>query len=144
MMHLNRKKTPFFLILCGLFLLMISGCGRKRPPLPPIIKDKRIASPENLKYKMQDSDIILTWQHKVDPVNAKANPDRFEIFMAKKRFDACEGCPFQFKSIGWVPMPETKFSIPLEKGFKYYFRVQALNEDNMKSQFSRTVQFDCE
>lgn len=144
MMHPDIKKATLLLIVWGLFLLMISGCGRKRPPLPPIIKGNRIASPENLKYTIQDPNIILTWQHKIDSVNAKVKPDRFEIFMAKKTHEACKGCPFQFKPIGWVSMPETQFLIPLEKGFKYYFRVQALNEDNMKSQFSRTVQFDCE
>ncbi|MCP3875953.1 MAG: hypothetical protein GY699_22720 [Desulfobacteraceae bacterium] len=140
-----RNKTAtilFLMVVASTFLLIFSGCGKKGPPLPPIVKGKKIATPADLKYTYSDKDIALTWQHKIDAETAAVKPDGFEIFMAKKTFEACEGCPFKFKVIGFVSMPSMKFVMDIEKGFKYYFRVQAVNDANMRSEYSKTVQFE--
>ncbi|MCD4678515.1 MAG: hypothetical protein K8S18_21385 [Desulfobacula sp.] len=138
----KRAVIGFLMVLSGIILLFISGCGKKAPPMPLPIKGQKIAAPFNVKYTLGDRKTTLFWKHKIDDETAAVEPEGFEIFMAKKTFEACEGCPFVFKMIGVVSMPTMEFVTTIEKGFKYYFRVQATGDDNMRSDFSKTVQFD--
>jgi len=130
------------LLLSGIIILGFSGCGQKGSPLAPQIKGKKITAPFDLKYTSGDKEIILSWNHKVDIKTAFVKPNYFEIFMAKKTFESCVGCPFEFKTIGVVSMPSMEFIFKIEKGFKYYFRVQAIGNDNIRSEYSKTLQFE--
>ena len=141
------KKTIFnktiLIVLLSILVAVVSiGCGKKAPPLPPLAKGNIIAPPTALEYRIIDQAIVLSWKHQVDVENAKIEPDAFEVFVAKRTFDDCEGCPFVFTLAGTVPIPDTTFSMDLEKGFKYYFRIQAVNEDNLRSDYSKTVQYE--
>ncbi len=134
-------SNRFLIVLLTIALVSFTGCGTKGPPLPPIVKGQKIASPVDLKYKTSGDQISLFWNHNVDKETAAIKPEGFEVFMVKKNFEACEGCPFEFKLIGYVSMPSMEFTTPIEKGFKYYFRLQAINEE-MRSEYSKTVQFE--
>ncbi|WP_299981543.1 hypothetical protein [Desulfobacula sp.] len=138
----KRAAIQFLMVLFSVILLTFLGCGIKGPPLPPEIKGQKIAAPFDLKYTAGDKEITLFWNHKIDKETAAVKPEGFEIFMGKKTFEACEGCPFEFKMIKFVAMPSMEFSTQIEKGFKYYFRVQATGDDNMRSEYSKTVQFE--
>ena len=138
----KRAVIQFLMVLSGVIILAFSGCGKKGLPLAPEIKGQKIAAPFDLKYIPGDKEIILSWNHKVDNENAAVKPEGFEIFMAKKTFEACVGCPFEFEMIGFVPMPSMEFIVQKEKGFKYYFRVQAVRDDNMRSEYSKTLLFE--
>ncbi len=140
-----KNKTAFiqiFLAMSAIIILVISGCGTKGLPLAPEIKGQKIATPIDLKYIIGEKEIILSWNHEIDNKNAFVRPDAFEVFMAKKSFDACVGCPFEFKTIGVVSMPSMEFVSKIEKGFKYYYRVQAFGEDDMRSPYSKTILFE--
>ena len=141
---MKNKRTilQILMVLLSVVLLALSGCGKKGPPLPPLIEGQKIAPPFDLKYTPGDKQITLFWKHKIDAKTAAVKPRGFEIFMVKKTFEACEGCPFVFKMIGFVSIPSMEFTIKIEKGFKYYFRIQATEGDNMRSDFSKTVQFE--
>lgn len=141
-MRLKRSAMLFSLMGCCIFLFLASGCGKKGPPLPPEIKGQKISAPFDLKYTIDDTGLRLSWRHTVDADTAAVKPDAFEIFMAQKTFDACEGCPFEFKSMGLVSMPSMDVAIKIEKGFKYYFRIQATGKDNMRSEYSKTIHFE--
>ena len=78
----------------------------------------------------------------MDEKQSFVKPDGFEIYMAKLTFDSCQGCPFEFKKTGVVSMPNMRFVTEIEKGYKYYFRVQAKGKDNIVSEFSETVLFE--
>jgi hypothetical protein len=134
---LNR----FLIILCTMAIVSFTGCGTKGPPLAPIVKGQKISSPVDFKYKVAGDQISLFWNHNVDQETAAIKPEGFEVFMVKKTFEACEGCPFEFKLIGYVSMPSMEFVTPMEKGFKYYFRLQAIGGE-MRSEYSKTVQFE--
>lgn len=139
---MGKNRFVFHFVLATLLVMVFFGCGKKGPPLPPDIKGKTISAPFDLKYTSNDNEIRLAWNHKIDTETAFVKPAGFEVFMAKKTFEACEGCPFEFEMINFVQMPSTAFSRKLEKGFKYYFRVQAVDDDNMRSEYSKTVQFE--
>mgnify|MGYP004002635877 FL=1 len=140
-----KNKTAVvqsLIILSGIIILILSGCGEKGPPLAPEIKGQKIAAPVELKIISGNKEIILSWNHKVDNERAAVKPRYFEIFMAKKTLEACIGCPFEFKAIGVVTAPLMEFIIKIEKGFKYYLRVQAKGEGSMRSEYSKSVKFE--
>ncbi len=139
----NKKiSTQISIILSIAILFLVLGCGEKGPPLPPEIKGQQIAVPFDLKYALDGKKITLSWNHEIDKERAVIKPEGFEIFMAKKTFKECASCPFKFESLASVAMPSREFIFELDKGFKYYFRVQATSEDNMKSKYSQTIQVD--
>ena len=129
-----------FLILAILFLA--PSCGKKGPPLPSINAGNFLAAPENIAYSLDGDQVTLTWTHAIDPVNAKLAPEAFNVYMATKDLDGCEGCPFVFESVGVVPMPDIFYRRFLEPGLLYYFRVQAIGKNEMKSGYSKTRYID--
>jgi predicted small lipoprotein YifL len=139
----NKKiLTQIAIILYIAILFLVWGCGEKGPPLPPEIEGQQIVAPFDLKYALDGKKITLSWNHEIDKERAIIKPDGFTIFMAKKTFKECASCPFKFNNIASVAMPSMEFIFELDKGFKYYFRVRATGEDNMKSEYSKTIQVD--
>ncbi len=127
------------LSLCFILIFSFQGCGKKAPPLPPENKGNIIAAPFDLKSDHSNNRLIITWKHEIDVETAKVSPHGFEIFLAQKTFEDCEGCPFEFKKIATIPMPKMQFSINIEKGFKYYFRIRAIGEDGVVSENSKSI-----
>jgi len=138
----KRIAIQVLIVFLSALLFVFSGCGKKGPPMPPEIKGQKIAAPFDLTYTLDGQEITFSWNHKIDKETATVKPEGFEIFMAKKTVEACEGCPFEFEKTGVISMPAMEFSTRIEKGFKYYFRVQATGENNMRSEYSKTVQFE--
>ncbi len=138
------------ILLCALLVLSINllflfpGCGKKGPPLPPEIKGAMISAPFDLKHSLDQNIITLSWNHEIDHKTAVIKPEGFEIYMAKKGYKECAGCPFKFNKIGSVLMPAMEFVFELQKGFKYYFRIQATGDNNTKSEYSDTIQIENE
>lgn len=88
---------------------------------------------------MDKNQIALSWDHVVDPVNAKIQPEAFRIYMAVRQKDDCQGCPFVFESMGEVPMPKMVFLHRIEQEQDYYFRVQAIGENDIKGPMSNPL-----
>jgi len=141
MMHMSVFKWALA-VFAVLIVACFSGCGKKGPPLPPENKTHNIAAPHGVELTLLKNEVRLTWKHSVDAATAVVEPEEFEIFMVKKTFDDCEGCPFRFVSAGRVSVPDMVFYLPVEKGFQYYFRVQAVKGNQLKSPYSETVQVD--
>lgn len=139
----NKKMLlPAFLLLPICLFSLFSGCGKKGPPLPPEIKGNVISAPFDLKHTLNQNIITLSWNHEIDKETAVIKPKEFEIHMAEKRYKDCAGCPFKFNKIGSVLMPSKEFVFKLQKGIKYYFRIQAVGEGNIKSGYSKTIQVE--
>ncbi len=134
------KSVVLLMILLG--LVSFTGCGKKGLPQPPINKAGLIASPYDLKLKKTGQEIRLIWKHQIDEKTAAVKPEAFEIFMAKKSFDQCEGCPFKFTLAGKVDASVLEFFVPVKEGFKYYFRIQATDDDKLRSSYSKTIQLE--
>lgn len=133
-------KNAFILVLVVMTGLWgFAGCGKKGPPVLPVVKGEKIAGPFDLRYVNTEENIELTWNHKVDEIEAFVKPMGFDVYLAKLTFESCQGCPFKFEKIGFVSMPSMKFAMGIEKGYKYYFRIQATGKNNMVSEFSESV-----
>ncbi len=144
MKKFQRSLSPCKGLMLVIGMLLIMACGQKGPPLPPLKDGNIIAPPADLAYNLNEKGLTLTWAHTVDPVNAKIPAEGFQVYMATKDLTGCEGCPFIFQSVGVVSMPDMSFYYPLEKGLHYYFRVQAIGKDDMKSKYSKTKYIDNE
>lgn len=142
-MNFGKKQFIYFLVLLILTFLL-PACGIKAPPLPPVKDGNVLAVPGNLTYYFEKNEVILTWDHFVDPVNAKIAPEAFRVYMATKDLNGCEGCPFVFESVGVVSMPEMAYRRALEPGLHYYFRVQSIGKEGIKSPYSKTCSIDVE
>lgn len=137
-----KVKRFFILSLICLALCFIAiSCGKKGPPLPPIKNGNILAPPMDLTFELIRNRVLLKWNHKSGSQKAPS-PEGFEVFSAVKGPDDCQGCPFAFKSMGKVSMPDMSFQQTLTPGNRYYFRVQALGSGKIKSQYSKTVLVD--
>ncbi|MDD9304747.1 MAG: hypothetical protein HUK40_21345 [Desulfobacter sp.] len=137
-----KKRPSVLLALLILILAIAIGCGKKGMPLAPLTPGNILAAPANLSYTLKHRQVILNWTHEIDPENAKIPPEGFELFVATKALEGCEGCPFIFKSAGKVSMPAKSFTYDLDQDLHYYFRIQAMGKNNIKSQFSDTLYID--
>ena len=141
--HTQKENWGLWWLICGFALLAIlvvsAGCGKKAPPLPPLTDGNLLASPSKVSYTLDRNQVTIAWSHRVDPVRAKIQPIAFRIYMAQKSADDCEGCPFVFIEAGQVAMPDMRFSITIDPEALYYFRVQALGENGIQSEPSKTI-----
>lgn len=144
MKNFQRYSFPCKGLILVVSILLIMSCGLKGPPLPPLKDGNIIAPPTELAYTLNEKGVTLTWAHTVDPVNAKIPAEGFHVYMATKDLSGCEGCPFIFRSVGIVSMPDMSFYQPIKQGLHYYFRVQAIGKDDMKSKYSKTKYIDFE
>ena len=142
---MNRKferliLSLFFVLMGAGILFTAPGCGKKGPPVPPIRADNIPAAPSDLKYTLKDRDMTLTWTC-ASLQNQEQGPkvEGFEVFMATKPMDGCQGCPFMFKSLGVVSMPKKSFVYTLDQDLHYYFRVRTLGHGDIKSKVSETL-----
>jgi hypothetical protein len=130
-------------MILGLCLLICTavaagtGCGKKAPPRAPEKPGRAVASPGDPAAELTGRQLTLTWTHEIDPENAVLPPRYFEVSMARPA--ACEGCPFVFETVGQVSMPEMVFQMPLTEPGVRYFRVQAVGDHDVRSEYSRTV-----
>jgi len=142
-MNLGKKSFCFGLVLL-MITFLVPACGKKGPPLSPVKDGNVLAAPENLSYSLEKNEVILTWGHSMDPVNAKIAPEAFRVYMGTKDLNGCQGCPFVFESVGVVPMPEMVYRRSLKPKVHYYFRVQAIGKEEIKSPYSKTCSIDVE
>lgn len=138
----QKRSILFFILISALIGLNLSACGEKGPPLPPEVKGEKVFEPYDLKLTLSDDILFLTWDHRVDPINAKIKPESFEVFMGIKDMEACKGCPFIFEQVATVPMPTMEYITRVKKDTNYYFRVQAVGADDQRSEYSKTVQIE--
>lgn len=142
-MNLGKKQLIYVVVLL-MITFLVPACGIKAPPLPPVKDGNVLVTPGNLTYSFEKNEVILTWDHSVDPVNAKIAPEAFRVYMGTKDLNGCQGCPFVFELVGVVSMPEMTYRRALEPKKHYYFRVQAIGKEGIKSPLSKTCSIDVE
>jgi hypothetical protein len=135
----GRARTGVIIGVCLCLVVMTAGigCGKKAPPRAPEKPGQSVASPENPEVTLDDGQMTLTWTHETDPDDAALPPKYFDVSMAMPA--SCEGCPFVFESVGQVAVPDMMFQMSVPEPGVRYFRVQAVGEHDVRSEYSRTV-----
>jgi hypothetical protein len=126
-------------VILGLMLALfpVFGCGKKTPPRAPEKPGQAVAAPGDLTATITGSQLTLTWTHDRDLAHAILSPRYFEVYMAMP--DDCEGCPFVFTPVGQVAMPEMTFQMLLNDNRSRYFRIQAVGDNDVRSDYSKTI-----
>jgi len=138
-----------FSILAALTFLL-SGCGRKAPPVPP----GRIPPPivNDLSRQMEENTLKLTWSI---PKHEGKRPRKLKgvrVYRSKEPVSeaACPDCPKQFKRVADIPIVEWNdtagkkkavmtYSESLEKGYRFIYKVAVYNRDGNTGGDSNTV-----
>ncbi len=117
------------------------GCRdrlRQESPAPGTGKPgQAVAAPGNLAAVLTGGQVLLTWTHEMDLDHAVLPPKYFEISMAVP--EDCEGCPFVFRQVGQTHMPDMVFRMPAPESGVRYFRVQAVGDYDVRSDYSQTA-----
>jgi predicted small lipoprotein YifL len=125
------KRGLALLVIAGLLLLI--GCGRKTPAVPPQAVIAEAIT--DLRSQQDDSAVTLTWTYPRLSINAKRidNIRSFIIFKARiPAADACSGCPvvydetFEVNARELEPGSQVSFrDTALEPGYAYVYMVRS-------------------
>jgi len=124
------------LLLIGIFLFLVSGCGYKNDPIPP---QRVVPQPiSDLLYTVDDQGVQLSWSYPVKTIKGAALDDisSFELYRAEIPLeDYCGNCPVPFGEPleldggapvdGKVRRKATYESSLLVPGYKYFFKVRS-------------------
>jgi hypothetical protein len=136
------EKHRAVLVTIALILVVgisLTSCGKKAPPQPPLDQTISVARPVNPAYTLSNALVTITWEVVSGANTTGRAPDGFEVSLATKDAGGCEGCPFIFKTVGTVAMPNQQFQYALKQGLHHYFRIRSLGPDGTKSKYSDTL-----
>jgi predicted small lipoprotein YifL len=141
-------KRPCALILI-MTLVLVSGCGRKTPPVPP--QAVIAAAVTDLRCQLDDRAITLTWTYpRLSVNNVRIDSIRnFVVYKARiPAADYCQGCPvlydheFEVDARKLKPGNQVTFHDKmLEVGYHYVYMVQASSGWRILSKDSNRIDF---
>ncbi|MEW5910601.1 MAG: hypothetical protein AB1659_12420 [Thermodesulfobacteriota bacterium] len=150
-----RKKAPILfiriLLIFPLVLCILTGCGKKGPPVPPGAKP--VPPIADLRVTLGNNRIWLSWSIPDDVKKMKTEIKGFSIYRSKTSSSEpeCTDCPAAYKRIAQIPhVSQTKISgteVPIsyedrvEPGNRYIYTVSLILEDGRESPASNPVQF---
>ncbi len=124
----------------------LSGCGKKAPPVPS--RQTVIPAVKDLSSNIDGDIIVLTWTIPDEMGDKSAGIKGFVVHRAKQKISDgdCRNCPVNFKPVAEVPaetklpVKKMKYEEPLEKGFKYVFKVIVISNAGTDSIDSNYVE----
>jgi predicted small lipoprotein YifL len=131
-------------------VLMLSGCGKKGPPVPP---RREIPPPvTDLSWEIKNKTLALSWS--VPRVKGSIRLSGFKIYRSQKRLSVsdCPDCPGTFKPVADILIKDPtrqdqnterkRYTEYLEAGFRYEYKVVGYTENGISSPDSNIVEFD--
>ena len=128
-------------LILGLSLLLVmwmAGCGKKGPPSVASAKAVTLPAPVNLTIINEQG--MLSWNYDPASVPEPIRLQGFDIFRASLDKEGCEGCPIIFERLDRVNQDVRQYAVKPIPGHTCYFKIQAIGEPDIKSEFSRVVQ----
>jgi hypothetical protein len=144
----NKYSNPCrvkWIVLVLAIGVLLANCGVKAPPIPPNYTPPPAVT--NLGYTLEaDGSVRLSWRlsGKERPKGAKLQGAR--IYRSKDSLEkpACEDCPRIFNVAKDLPLAQNNmfFREPLQKGFRYAYKIVVYDETNQESPDSNVVSFE--
>jgi hypothetical protein len=137
----NRKKLyrnfdthlilPFSILI--IFVLLVLGCGKKAPPVPP--RQKKPPAVNDLRASIDGGILKLTWTIPREKGTIMPSLSGFIVYRSKMLLSGsdCKNCPVPFKRVADIPIeakdPEymkkgnSTYTETVEKGYRYVYKV---------------------
>ncbi len=146
-----RKGRNWTVLVLMIVFLSLLGCGKKALPRPPgqlplpVVKDLKITIGRDMLW--------LTWTIPVAEDKKESEFTGFSVYRSKTAIlkSDCKNCPIQFKKVDQIaveakaindPFRRTMtYEEPLEKGFRYIYKVIGHGDDGRASGDSNLVDF---
>jgi hypothetical protein len=144
----NLEVKKYSIILCLGFMIfacfMTTACGVKAPPVPPdytpppAIKD--------LGYALEDGSVVLSWSLFGKERDRGTKVQGAKVYRSKDSLEnpACENCPRIFSVVQDMSLEQDNmfYREPLQKGFRYYYKIVIYDESSLESADSNVVSFE--
>jgi len=125
--------------------LMVTACGVKAPPVPPGYVPP--VAVRDLQYTLEeDSSVVLSWSLPEPGEGEAFNVEGVKILRSKETLGnaECENCPHVYIEIKDMPLNKDnqRYRDPLEKGYRYYYKIVIYDDNNLGSGDSNVVSFE--
>ena len=142
-MHTMRNRKKLYktfnthlilqLSILSIFVLFVSGCGKKAPPVPP--RQKKSHAVNDLHANIDGETLKLTWAISKEKGKIISDLSGFIVYRSKMLLldSDCEVCPVPFKRVADIPIEAKGFEYmkkgnsayteTLEKGYRYIYKV---------------------
>ncbi len=139
--ELMFRLTAYFISILITLLLLLSGCGIKGLPVPPVYAKPPAVS--DLHYQVAGEKLNLTWS--IPPMQPGGNPGiaGVKVFRLKESLKnvPCQDCPRTFMLMSKIPARSgtMQFQDSMEKGFGYYYKIVLYDTGNHDGEDSNIV-----
>jgi hypothetical protein len=136
------KRIAWKAVMAVLCLLVLIGCGRKAPPVPPLQSAPFQAA--ELNGRLEGDAAILTWQRPAVERELRG----YAVMRAQSTAadPACAGCPLVFLEAGRIAaepgIEAFEFSEVVPEGFIHTYKVQPFGVSGARGQDSNRVTLD--
>jgi hypothetical protein len=144
------RPATFHILILGLMIAAVAGCGMKKPPVPP--PQYRPPAPAEVQYSLEGDHLLLSWQ--VPETGKQGAPIQgCKVFRAARNIgeDACPGCPSPFGAVADLPLEggdqnRQSYRETLTPGFLYSYKIACYTRRDNWGQETQPIyiQFDGE
>jgi predicted small lipoprotein YifL len=136
------------LLALALLLVLPAGCGKKGPPRLPKAEERPAVG--ELTHTVQGDEVLLRWTPGRVKAADPAAPVAYRVYQAAESLtEGCRGCPLLFRPAAEAPRPAAgeagaplSVRLPLEKGYRYTFKVAAVDGRGRLGGESNLVTFE--
>ena len=137
----SLKVIVLILALC----FLLANCGVKAPPVPPDYDPP--AAIKDLGYTIEtDGSVVLSWSLSGKERDRGTRVKGAKVYRSKDSLEnpACEDCPRTFSVAKDIPLDQKNlvYREPLQKGFRYYYKIILYDESSQESADSNVVSFE--
>ena len=142
-MHTMRNRKKLYktfnthlilqLSILSIFVLFVSGCGKKAPPVPP--RQKKSHAVNDLRANIDGGTLKLTWAIPREKGEIMPRLSDFIVYRSKMLHSDsdCKNCPVLFKRVADIPIEakgseymkkgNSTYTETLKKGYRYIYKV---------------------